>query len=173
MQSASGHSAKLAPVSISIEPADPRDCDAILKLFPRLASFELPNGRNPDHLWGGDAEMLRNWASVGNDDCIVHVAKESDGTIVGVTMVTLRPELLSHSSSAHLEAIAVAVNAEGRGVGKALLEAAEAAARERGALSMSLHVFASNVRARRVYERAGYDEELIRCIKSFTSDALS
>jgi ribosomal protein S18 acetylase RimI-like enzyme len=160
-------------VSICIEPADPRDCDAILELFPRLASFELPNGRNPDHLWGGDAEMLRNWARVGNNNCIVHVAKESDGTIVGVTMVSLRPELLSHSSSSHLEAIAVAVNAEGRAVGKALLEAAEAAARERGALSMSLHVFATNARARRMYERAGYDEELIRCIKSFTSDALS
>jgi ribosomal protein S18 acetylase RimI-like enzyme len=160
-------------VSINIEAADPRECDAILTLFPRLASFELPNGRNPDHLWGGDAEMLRDWARGDNNKCIVQVAKEADGTIVGVTMVTLRPELLSHSSSAHLEAIAVAEKAEGRGVGKALLEAAEAAARERGALSMSLHVFASNERARRVYERAGYDEELLRCIKSFTSDALS
>lgn len=158
---------------MKIEPADPRDCEAMLALFPRLAAFELPNDRNPDHLWCGDAEMLRNWSEAGNADCIVHVAKESDGTIVGVTMVTLRPEMLSHSPSAHLEAIAVAQNAEGRGIGKALLQAAEAAARERGARSMSLHVFASNARARRVYERAGYDEELIRCIKPFTEDALS
>ena len=117
--------------------------------------------------------MLRNWAKAGNSDCIVHVAKESDGTIVGVAMVTLCTELLSDSPSAHLEAIVVAGDAEGRGVAKALLQAAEAAACERGALSMSLHVFASNARARRVYERAGYDEELIRCIKPFTEDALS
>jgi ribosomal protein S18 acetylase RimI-like enzyme len=136
-------------MAIRIEPADPVDCEAILALFPRLASFELPNGRNPDHLWGGDAEMLRNWATAGNNDCLVHVARESDGTIVGVTMVSLRPEMLSHSPSAHLEAIAVAEIAEGSGVGQALMEAAEAGARERGALSMSLHVFATNARARR------------------------
>jgi len=160
-------------MSIDIEPADPQDCDAMLALFPRLASFKLPNGRNPDHLWGGDAEMLRNWARDGNADCIVHVAKISDGSIVGVTMVTLRPEMLSHAPSAHLEAIAVSEEAEGKGVGKALLEAAEAGARERGALSMSLHVFSTNARARRVYQRAGFDEELIRCIKPFTEDALS
>ena len=160
-------------MSIDIKPADPQDCDAMLALFPRLASFDLPNGRNPDHLWGGDAEMLRDWARSGNADCLVNVAKEADGTIVGVAMVTLGPELLSHAPSAHLEAIAVAEKAEGKGVGKALLEAAEAGARERGALSMSLHVFSTNVRARRVYQRAGFDEELLRCIKPFTKDALS
>ena len=88
-------------------------------------------------------------------------------------MVTLGPELLSHAPSAHLEAIAVSEKVEGKGVGKALLEASEASARQRGALSMSLHVFATNARARSIYERAGYDEELIRCIKPFTKDALS
>lgn len=160
-------------MSFRIEPAEPEDCDEMLALFPRLGSFELPNDRTPDHLWGGDAAMLRNWATSGNDDCIVQVAKEPDGSIVGVTMVTLRPEILSHSPSAHLEVIAVAENAEGRGVGKELLQAAEAVACDRGALSMSLHVFSTNIRARRMYERAGYDEELIRCIKPFTKDALS
>ena len=160
-------------MSIRVEAAEPQDCEAMLELFPRLASFELPNGRNPGHLWGGDAEMLRDWARTGKYDCLVHVAKDSNGVIVGVTMVTLGPELLSDAPSAHLEVIAVAENAEGRGVGKALLDAAETGARERGALSMSLHVFATNARARRVYERAGYDEELIRCIKPFTKDALS
>lgn len=160
-------------MSVTIEPANPQDYDEMLALFPRLASFELPNDRNPDHLWGGDAEMLRDWAIAGNEDCLVNVAKETDGTIVGLTMVTLGEELLSHAPSAHLEVIVVAESAEGRGVGKVLLETAEATARERGAQSMSLHVFVTNARARRVYKRAGFDEELIRCIKSFTKDALS
>ena len=159
-------------MSITIEPGNPQDSDEMLALFPRLASFELPNDRNPDHLWSGDAEMLRNWASSGNDRCLVNVAKDSDGAIVGITMVTLGEELLSHAPSAHLEAIVVAESAEGQGVGKVLLETAEATARDRGATSMSLHVFATNVRARKVYERAGYDEELIRCIKPFSEKAL-
>ncbi len=104
---------------------------------------------------------------------MVHVAKDKDRTIIGVAMVTLRPELLSHSPSAHLEVITVAESAEGQGVGKELMAAAEAGARERGANSITLTVFATNLRARRLYERAGYDEELIRCIKPFTKNALS
>ena len=159
-------------MSVRIEEADPADCEEILTLFPRLASFDVPNNRNPDHLWGGDAKLLRQWASGGKENCIVHVAK-NEGVVVGVAMVTLNPELLSQSPSAHLEVIAVAENAEGQGVGKELMAAAEAGARNRGANSMTLFVFAGNERARRVYERAGFDEELIRCIKPFTKDALS
>lgn len=158
---------------VRIEKADPADCEEMLTLFPRLASFDVPNGRNPDHLWGGDADMLRKWALEGSEDCIVHVAKNDEGAIVGLTMVTLRPEFLSHSPSAHLEVITVAASAEGKGVGKDLLAAAEADARSRGANSMTLFVFAKNARARRVYESAGFDEELIHCIKPFEKDALS
>jgi RimJ/RimL family protein N-acetyltransferase len=39
--------------------------------------------------------------------------------------------------------------------------------RKLGARSISLHVFASNSRARAVYERLGYSGELIRYIKHF------
>lgn len=158
---------------VRIVAASPADLQGILSLFPRLASFELPNGRNPEHLWGGDADMLRAWAAGRREDCLVNVAADSERSILGATMLTLRSELLSHSPSAHLEVLVVAAGAEGRGVGGALLQRAEAEARENGALSISLNVFANNVRARRVYERAGYDGELMRYIKPFTKDALT
>ena len=144
----------------------------MLELFPRLASFDLPDYRNPDHLWADDAKMLKQWADGDRGDCFVHVAKGEKGQVQGVSMVTLRPELLSHSPSAHLEALVVAEGAEGQGIGGSLLAAAEDEARQRGALSMSLHVFAQNHRARRIYERAGYEGELMRYIKPFRDDAL-
>ena len=145
----------------------------MLELFPRLASFDLPDNRNPKHLWADDARILTDWAAGSRDDCFVHVAKDEEGKVLGVAMVTLNPELLSHAPSAHLEALVVADGAEGQGVGGSLLAAAEEEARQRGALSMSLHVFARNQRARRVYERAGYDGELMRYIKPFCDDALN
>ena len=80
-------------------------------------------------------------------------------------MVTLRPELLSLEPSAHLEAIAVNDGAEGLGVGQALLSKAEVRASESGALTMTLHAFATNKRACAFYERSGYTAELRRYIK--------
>ena len=138
--------------------------DAILALMPRLADYDVPKSRNPKHLWKHDAEMLRQWLR-GETDCIVHVAVDVDDRVLGFAMTTLRPELLSHEPSAHLEAIALDPAAEGRGVAKALLAATEASAHAQGARTMTLHVFSVNERARRLYERAGYDGELMRYIK--------
>lgn len=145
--------------------ADSTHGEAMLALMPRLADYDVPESRNPRHLWEHDAEMMRNWLA-GDAECLVHAAVDNDDKVLGFTMVTLRPELLSHEPSAHLEAIALDTAAEGRGIAAALLAAAEASARTHGACSMTLHVFAVNKRARRLYERAGYDGELMRYIKA-------
>jgi len=152
-------------MAVTLREATPDDGDAMLALLPRLAAFDLPPSRNPEHLWTHDAALLKRWLAGEAEGCRVHVAEGGDGTIVGLTIVSLRPELLSREPSAHLEAIAVAPGNEGRGIGAALLELAERDARARGAQSMSLHVFAVNERARRLYEKAGYEGELLRYTK--------
>lgn len=139
----------------------------MLALMPRLAAFAVPQSRDPEHLWRDDAKLLQSWLDGNAGDCLVQVAV--DGTqILGLTLVRLRPELLSHAPSSHLEAIAVSETAEGQGVGQALLDAAENNAGRHGAKSMSLHVFASNTRARQFYERNDYNGELLRYIKDIT-----
>ena len=150
----------------TIRPAENRDGDAILAMMPRLAEFEVPATRKPEHLWKDDAKMLRRWLD-GEEECLVHVAIDDAQRVLGFSMVRLRSELLSKEPSAHLEAIAVDKSAEGMGVGKALLAHAEKDSKALGALTMTLHVFAVNTRARAVYERAGYDGELMRYIKHF------
>ena len=54
---------------------------------------------------------------------------------------------------------------------EALLDAAEKEAAAHGALTMTLHVFANNARARGFYDRAGYDGELMRYIKILDQQA--
>ncbi len=66
---------------------------------------------------------------------------------------------------AHVSVLAVAVEAEGQGVGRVLLEAAETWTREQGFGLLTLNVFAGNARARGVYERLGYAQETIRYVK--------
>lgn len=150
-----------------IRPATPDDLEAMLEILPRLAEFELPARRRAEDLWGGDAETLRCWATKGGHDdaLVVLVADHDDEGVVGVALVRLQPEFMSREPSAHLEAIGVSPVADGHGVGRRLLAAAEAAALDRGACSMTLHVFANNERARSVYERTGYAGELLRYVK--------
>jgi len=150
--------------TFEIREADAEHGEAMLALLPRLADYDVPASRNPADLWMDDAKLMRRWLG-GEEECLVHVALDPDGVVLGFSMVRLRPELLSHAPSAHLEAIALDKRAEGRGVATALLDTAERAARAQGALTMTLHVFACNTRARRLYERHGYDGELMRYIK--------
>ncbi|MBX2883475.1 MAG: GNAT family N-acetyltransferase [Granulosicoccus sp.] len=150
-------------MDFSIQPATKQDAAAIHQLLPRLAAFDVPEGRNPDDLWHGDRALLEAWEKDEND-CQVLVATDASG-VIGVAMVTLREELLSHEPSAHLEVLALSVPAQGRGIGKALLKEAQRIAADKGAKSMSLHVFANNTRARALYEREGFSGELLRYYK--------
>jgi ribosomal protein S18 acetylase RimI-like enzyme len=154
-------------MNYQIRQAQSSDGDRMLAMMPRLAAFEVPESRNPQHLWRDDAKLMQRWLDGEADDCLVQVAVD-DAEILGFTLVRLRPELLSHVPSSHLEAIAVSASAEGKGVGLALLNAAEDNARNHGAESMTLHVFASNARAREFYERNSYTGELLRYIKDIT-----
>lgn len=152
-------------MSFEVRPASSEDGDAILALMPRLASFDVPESRNPVDLWRSDAAILERWLDGDAPECLVHVAVDGGQEVLGFALVSLRPELLSHEPSAHLEAIAVGQSAEGSGVGRALLAAAEDEAKAHGAKSITLHVFARNTRARGFYEKSGYDGELLRYIK--------
>ena len=46
-----------------------------------------------------------------------------------------------------------------------LIKAVVSEAKKRGAESITLHVFRKNERARALYKKLGYDEELLRCSK--------
>jgi ribosomal protein S18 acetylase RimI-like enzyme len=88
-----------------------------------------------------------------------------EGYVLGLALITMREELLSHMPSAHLEAIVVSPEARGMGLGRTLLQHTEAAVKKRGAHSLSLHVFNKNQRAKSLYTSHGFDNELIRAIK--------
>jgi ribosomal protein S18 acetylase RimI-like enzyme len=149
-------------MSYRIRDAVPTDRDALVALLPRLAAFDLPPDRQPEDLWRGDRELLERHLRGDAPECFCLVAVDAAGTPIGVALVRTQPEPLSHDPSAHLEVLALAPSAEGQGIGRALVDAAEARARLRGAQHMTLHVFATNTRARALYERAGYVGEILR-----------
>jgi ribosomal-protein-alanine N-acetyltransferase len=81
---------------------------------------------------------------------------EADGKIAGFSIAKLV------AGVCELESVAVAPEVRGSGLGSALISAVTAWAREHGADRIELEVRASNVRAIRLYERAGLRREGLR-----------
>ena len=75
---------------------------------------------------------------------------------IAVALLTLRPNVWYDGSVALLDELYVAPGRRGHGVGSALLAAAEAAVRRRGAEVLEINVDGEDAGARRFYERHGY-----------------
>lgn len=152
-------------MTYTIRPASARDEAQLHDLLPRLADFEVPHSRQPKELWSGDAYLLKKVLRGSAENTQLLVAADPSDKAVAVAMYTLKAELLSGQKSVHLETLVVHENHLRNGLGRKLINAVTTEAKKSGALSMSLHVFAKNTRARELYKDCGFDEELIRCFK--------
>jgi ribosomal protein S18 acetylase RimI-like enzyme len=130
------------------------------------------------HVWAprvfsapGDPNRLREFfaQSVGKQDTTTLVAEESD-QVVGFINVSLADEkspLSQPRRMGRLGSVAVAEAARGRGIGGALVAAAESWAVGQGATEVVLNVWEENVAARRLYERLGYRTRAQSMCKEF------
>jgi len=132
------------PAAFRIRRAMPADLDALVAL--ERAAFTT------DHL--SQRQYRRHLRS---DSAAVLAAVDGSG-LLGKAVVFFR----RRSDIARLYSIAVADAARGRGLGQALLTAAERIASRRGARRMRLEVRQDNAAAIRLYERKGY-----RCFSAY------
>lgn len=88
-------------------------------------------------------------------DAVALVADDG-GALVGLVDVEFRQRLNFLSPQAWVPDLVVAESARGRGVGRALLEAAEERARERGCWGMSLESAAWRTDSHAFYQRVGW-----------------
>lgn len=87
-----------------------------------------------------------------SDSALVLVASASHRRFLGTAVVFFR----KHSGVARLYSLASHPDGRGQGIGTALVEAAEAAARRRRCRALRLEVRCDNHRAIALYERLGY-----------------
>ena len=97
---------------------------------------------------------------------VAFVAVEADG-IVGFVTVAERKHFTG-VAEAYVGELAVVEDAEGRGVGRALMGAVEAWARDRGLARISLDTGTANAGARGFYAALGYEETEVRLSKTLT-----
>ncbi|THF62006.1 GNAT family N-acetyltransferase [Pseudothauera rhizosphaerae] len=141
----------LAPTVVATDLRDPAHAAALVALLDHYARDPMGGGTGlsdavkaalPDRLarWPGYVSFLA-WADgspVGLINCFE-----------GFSTFAARPLLNVHD-------IVVHAARRGRGVGQALLAAAEDAARARGCCKLTLEVLSNNHKALAAYERAGF-----------------
>ena len=149
--------------AFSIRPATPEDTPAIDALDHQSAIHHA--SIDPERWQAPSLEDVvihrRHWNNVRPRDEAL-VAVDTGGRVVGMIELWLRrPSSVPGSAMiqrVHVSlGIAVDAGWRGRGVGTALLQAAEDWARERGATRMALGLDAFNAGALRLYERMGYE----------------
>ncbi|MEU2058908.1 GNAT family N-acetyltransferase [Streptomyces sp. NPDC013455] len=84
---------------------------------------------------------------------------EDGGRLLGYVRLTRPTPLPSHAHVLAVQGFAVATRARGRGVGRALIRAAVAEARRRGARRLTLRVLGHNTPARALYASEGFAVE--------------
>ena len=149
---------------IAIRSATPADRPFLNALADRLAEFDRPPWRSRAEIAAGDRRALNEALDSPSSGTSLFIAELNDRPAGCLLMWTLK-DYFSQEPHAHISVIAVTKEAEGRGVGRALMDEAEAWARERGHRGVTLSVFAGNERAQALYERVGYSVEMHRMIK--------
>lgn len=136
----------------------------MLALVPRLRAFGPVTFRSSAALDAGEQRTLQRFFERAGPDAFLWVAEEA-GDIIGMAFAERATDYFTQEAHGHLGIIAVAEHAEGRGVGRALLETVEQWSRDAGFRFLSLNVFADNARAIAVYEKAGYEADFVRYVK--------
>jgi ribosomal protein S18 acetylase RimI-like enzyme len=135
-----GQAVLVRRTGVELREATPADIPALLALEERCFAIDRLSRRSFHHL-----------LSHGNAVCQV---VERDGDILGYVLLLFRLGL----PLARMYSLAVDPDAQGQGLGRMLLEAGEAAARERNCVSMRLEAHPDNAAAIRLYRAAGYRE---------------
>jgi len=148
---------------ISIRNAQPADREFVIEIAHRLVSFDVPAWRDKPELVEGDRRALRQWFDAPKDDQALVIA-ELDGKPAGYAYLVTLIDYFNERPHAHLSVLAVAEDAEGQGVGSALLDHSVAWAKERRSDRLTLSALVTNSRARSLYERKGFGGEYIRYV---------
>lgn len=154
-----------APPASTIRPARADDEVFVLATAERLSAFDPPSWRTPHEIVARELRTLRAFFAHAADDSALLIAESEAPEPRGFIYLETQTDYFTAERHGHVGMIAVSGDAEGRGVGAALMRAAEAWARCRGFRRLTLNVFEANHRARRVYEHLGYRADTLRYVK--------
>lgn len=159
--------------AITIRTAGAEDRDFVVGLAARLVDgFDAPRPRTKPELIEGDRRALAQWFDGRVRASFVDARSQSeemfiaeiDGVPAGCAYLVTLVDYFNERPHAHLSVLAVTRDAEGKGVGSALIDECADWARQRGSDRLTLSALVTNARARALYERKGFGGEYIRYV---------
>lgn len=152
---------------LTLRNATSEDEDFITTYAYRLLEFGPPEWRdNHDgRMTQADIGHILKALRSNNPDNPVMIAVDESGNACGFIHLTMSNDYYTGEQCAHLTDIVVVPSAEGKGVGKFLLQKAEEWAVSKNSPWITLNAFDGNNHARKVYEKAGYKTEWVRYLK--------
>jgi len=130
-----------------------------------LRAFGPPPLRSPETLDAGEARTLNRFFDAPPEGSRLWVVEGEDRAILGAAYAERAVDYFTQETHGHLSILAVAAEAEGHGIGSALLATVEQWATKQRHRFITLNVFATNQHASAVYEHAGYRPDTVRYIK--------
>ncbi|MBM7630931.1 GNAT family N-acetyltransferase [Geomicrobium sediminis] len=147
---------------MNIRPYKQADQDKIKALAERFLEFELLPYRDHKRMYEKQMELAES--SVKNASNI-YVAEQGQ-QFLGYIELAEQRDFFTNESVAYISAIAVTPKAQGSGAGKQLMKKAEQWCSERGHSQLVLDVFKANEGAVQFYKRLGFEEEVVKMVKS-------
>lgn len=150
---------------IHLRPFISSDTNFIESLIPRFSEFDLPTWRQKDEIDNTNLASLKKAMETPESGSAIYIAEDEAGKRAGFLHLQTQTDYFNGDKVAYISDIAVDSAFEGQGVGRILLDKAEAWAREQGCSLLTLYVFSNNSRARKVYEKLGFKEEVTKYVK--------
>jgi len=150
-------------LAVNIRNANREDRAFVVALADRLVDgFAAPSHRTKAELIEGDRRALEAWFNDPSKPDEAMLIAELDGKPAGCAFLVTLIDYFNLRPHSHLSVLAVAKDAEGQGVGSALLDRCAQWAKERKSDRLTLSALVTNARARGLYERRGFSGEYIR-----------
>jgi RimJ/RimL family protein N-acetyltransferase len=143
-------------MTVQVRPAEPGDAAELVALASAVAA-EPEGWLLADSRWRSVGDERRWIRAVRRHPDAVLIVAERGGVLAGRLSIARDP----HPASAHVADLGLMVDARfrRRGIGTALLVAAEEWARSAGVTKLELHVFPHNTPAIALYDKHGYERE--------------
>jgi GNAT superfamily N-acetyltransferase len=115
-----------------------------------------------------DTEVLSDALIHAPPGTAIFIAEDERSTALGFIHLHAGNDYYHKEAHGHIADLIVAAEGEGRGIGRVLIEKGEEWARAQGFRWLTLNVFAQNLRARELYQRLGYGEDIMKYVKELT-----